>query len=705
MNFKKLLSLLLACMMCLSAGISSASDKDAEAAAASDAAMKIPDTLYYTGGVVFRSFARGTDAAATSSLIDLAYVMTSAPYIILDETTTWEVTISGGVEPYTCMALLAHQDDLSMDPFTDPWSTADYFEVTSNAFDYTFTDAGRYFWEFRIEDAAGQSLNFQTRIYETYAESDETDAETVVGKVNSIIASEITDSMSDYSRALALHDWLIYNANYDYTYTHYDAAGVLLYGTGVCDSYARAYLMLMTAAGVDCMIVTGTAGSASADSSTWGNHAWNLVKLDGSWYHVDCTWDDPNQGGNECHTYFCVDDETMAADHRWNRADDMFDSTGIVAPDADGGDLEADGEAAQDYDFVFATIDEYDLAFDTISATEQRATTIGYYTGSDEDIWSAFCDWVNEQYAELYGAGLVTGGGMSSQGDLYKLSLTWAEPDEYLRIDETEFIISVDEDRQITPSEYVSESHAFTCVSTDPAVATACASYSAASGMIVTVTGISEGTATITVSSVDGLSDSFNVTVLPPYMPSFDLALTELSTGVKLTWNSIPGVTEYHVMRYCQNAYKLLAIVTDTEVTLTSAQLPDSVVQEIYVDGMRIVGDEVVVTYQSNILSYGQVSITYTSVLPASTVTIEDNAFLNNQSLTTVDIPSGVKTIGANAFAGCTALTAVRIPASVTSIAASAFSGCELVYAEVVKGSDAEAYFSQYYPDVTLIYE
>ena len=39
-------------------------------------------------------------------------------------------------------------------------------------------------------------------------------------------------------------------------------------------------------------------------NAAWDSHAWNLVQLDGKWYHVDVTWDEA--GG---HLYFLKSDD------------------------------------------------------------------------------------------------------------------------------------------------------------------------------------------------------------------------------------------------------------------------------------------------------------------------------------------------------------------------------------------------------------
>ena len=119
-------------------------------------------------------------------------------------------------------------------------------------------------------------------------------AKTVKEKVRQVVAAVVRPGMSDYQKALVLHNWLIKNATYDNTLTNYGADGVLLKGTGVCQSYAEGYKALLDEVGIESTFEHGT------------NHVWNMIRLDGEWYHVDCTWDDPGNGGYEEWSYFCV---------------------------------------------------------------------------------------------------------------------------------------------------------------------------------------------------------------------------------------------------------------------------------------------------------------------------------------------------------------------------------------------------------------
>ena len=64
----------------------------------------------------------------------------------------------------------------------------------------------------------------------------------------------------------------------------------------------------MDMAGIRCIPVTGQAGGDS--------HIWNMVCLDGQWYHVDTTWDDPVGGdGTIRHNYFNITDDDILLDH------------------------------------------------------------------------------------------------------------------------------------------------------------------------------------------------------------------------------------------------------------------------------------------------------------------------------------------------------------------------------------------------------
>ena len=101
--------------------------------------------------------------------------------------------------------------------------------------------------------------------------------------------------LSDAEKALLIHDRLAVNCSYDFTFSGlaYNMYGALVNGSAVCDGYSRAYSSLLRCVDVEnirCM----------SESMC---HAWNLVKIDGKYYHVDVTWDDPTVVDGYSHSY------------------------------------------------------------------------------------------------------------------------------------------------------------------------------------------------------------------------------------------------------------------------------------------------------------------------------------------------------------------------------------------------------------------
>ncbi len=88
-----------------------------------------------------------------------------------------------------------------------------------------------------------------------------------------------------------MHDWLIDNLSYESTSSQRATVyGALVQKKGVCEAYARAYKCILDELGVENVL---SIGSATNSSGITEEHMWNYVKLNGKWYAVDVTWDDP----------------------------------------------------------------------------------------------------------------------------------------------------------------------------------------------------------------------------------------------------------------------------------------------------------------------------------------------------------------------------------------------------------------------------
>jgi len=108
---------------------------------------------------------------------------------------------------------------------------------------------------------------------------------------------------TDFEKALLLHDYLVLNVAYDKDnldsfirtgkpsnpHAH-NAYGALVEGLAVCDGYARAYHYLLRQVGVESRYAEGLLNGT--------DHIWNVVNIDGSWFHVDVTANDPLLNNN-----------------------------------------------------------------------------------------------------------------------------------------------------------------------------------------------------------------------------------------------------------------------------------------------------------------------------------------------------------------------------------------------------------------------
>ena len=106
-------------------------------------------------------------------------------------------------------------------------------------------------------------------------------------KVAELIAESCKSWMSDWQKAVSVHDYIVLHTIYDETYMHNTGYDSLIGGTTLCYGYSMLYMDVMNRLGIPCQIVI------AEDVGDGSGHAWNAVQLDGQWYHVDLTWADP----------------------------------------------------------------------------------------------------------------------------------------------------------------------------------------------------------------------------------------------------------------------------------------------------------------------------------------------------------------------------------------------------------------------------
>lgn len=143
----------------------------------------------------------------------------------------------------------------------------------------------------------------------------------ILEAAEAVLEQSISDGMSGYERERALYGWVVSNIEYDWDHQDPSAVmdpdsanpyGGLVNGKSICLGFATTFQLLMDMAGVECITVTGAAFRSTE------NHAWNMVRLNGSWYCVDATWD-MNVPDPRYWSYFNVTSDWMAqTDHQWD---------------------------------------------------------------------------------------------------------------------------------------------------------------------------------------------------------------------------------------------------------------------------------------------------------------------------------------------------------------------------------------------------
>ena len=125
-------------------------------------------------------------------------------------------------------------------------------------------------------------------------------------KINEIYKDIIgNNNFDNKTKIKTIHDYIINTTKYDsnrsdrkiINYKSDTAYGPLIEGYGLCGGYTDAMALFLDYYKIPNFKVISE------------NHIWNAVKLDGKWYHLDLTWDDPiSKSGNDIleHTFFLI---------------------------------------------------------------------------------------------------------------------------------------------------------------------------------------------------------------------------------------------------------------------------------------------------------------------------------------------------------------------------------------------------------------
>lgn len=133
-------------------------------------------------------------------------------------------------------------------------------------------------------------------------------------KADQVVAEIIKPGMDEETKVRTINSWIINHTTYNYDglegsdkvwaqtgtltpeYTpDHDSGGIFFKGTTVCEGYANVFQLLATKSGLSSVVVTGVVTRTNGAKS---GHAWNQVKVNGTWKTVDTTWNDGGDSGD-----------------------------------------------------------------------------------------------------------------------------------------------------------------------------------------------------------------------------------------------------------------------------------------------------------------------------------------------------------------------------------------------------------------------
>ena len=135
----------------------------------------------------------------------------------------------------------------------------------------------------------------------TYNLSNERYSQTIT-KLKEVMESLDLDGKTDYEKCKAIREWIGKNVKYDREFVKdtancprknaHDMTGAILDGYAVCDGYAFLFHYMANAVGLLTLIEEGYQISSGLQ------HAWNLVRIDGTFYYTDNTSISLDKDGN-----------------------------------------------------------------------------------------------------------------------------------------------------------------------------------------------------------------------------------------------------------------------------------------------------------------------------------------------------------------------------------------------------------------------
>ena len=191
----------------------------------------------------------------------------------------------------------------------------------------TFEYSATFYFTLKDEEFDIRMDEYRSQVEIKYA------INTFDAQIDQILAQ--AEGKSNYEKLVYFNEYLTthneYNTKLDYDSTPLSSRNsicAILGSSGdngpVCEAYAKAFKVLCDKSGIPCISVIGSVYNHKINEVPT-SHQWNYVGLDGAWYAVDVTWNDPISeeeagaiSGKEIDTWFLLGSDSLADDMKFS---------------------------------------------------------------------------------------------------------------------------------------------------------------------------------------------------------------------------------------------------------------------------------------------------------------------------------------------------------------------------------------------------
>lgn len=153
-----------------------------------------------------------------------------------------------------------------------------------------------------------------------------------------------------------IHDYILSNIEYTEDEMYSNAYSALVFGKTNCEGYAMLTYKMLEAAGIENIIVTNE------------DHAWNVVKINSRWYHLDTTWNDGKKRDSGFYKYYNLTDNEICKSRNYvNKygilcTTDYIEDLGEINTATNGKYAEVLKDIKETQDYVFVSNFQNDAA-------------------------------------------------------------------------------------------------------------------------------------------------------------------------------------------------------------------------------------------------------------------------------------------------------------------------------------------------------